>query len=547
MRILRDIWSQGRLLSTGIWTLKGVESLFAVLPSLVLAWLVGAFEAGGDAMSQTVFAAFIYSAVWAASRMISPGLTQLYGRVEQRLQTRFIVDAIQRQESASPLDRAAIGDAELSFAIDSGAEGIRNSTWAVVSSIVPAVLNAVVGLVMFMTLYGYAPAAVFVVAVCVLIFGSRPIIRRHQARQHSSMEEAMSSFGVLQNTLEFWRESRILGVGDYLRERYRADRRKFEQRAHASYMTTGLLQIFQISVIAAGIFGMVYAYAIQHVGVLKAADIVAIIGISVATLVPLQSLGFGVSSLSSGVAQIRQSESVLKQAGSDGYLPATISSVFSAEPAILSVQNFHCESFGGGHALRVTSFKAPIGQITWVLGPSGSGKTVFLDGLAGLAPVRNGTIEWSGRSRCKASVGYLRQSAPVLAADLMENVELGRDRGNAALESLKNLELLAACDTKSTAHQIFPRGDGSRLSGGQERRMLLARVLLNDPDILICDEPTTCLDRESRAIVWQLLEQESQKRIVIVSTHDPEAPMRESDSSLDIVGCAVPHTEVAVQ
>lgn len=416
-----------------------------------------------------------------------------------------------------------------------------------VSSIVPALLNAIIGLIVLMALYGYVPALIFMVAVGALIFGSTPIIRRHQARQQSSMEAAMGSFGALQNTLELWRESRSLGVGDFLRQRYRDERSTFEERARATYKSTGMLQVFQALVISAGIFGMVCVYALLHPGDLAAADLVAIIGISVATLVPLQSLGFGVSSLSTGSAQIRQSESVLEGMGLDGNKLDVISHVIASGRASLSVRNFHCESLKGGHALGIDSFTARIGRISWVLGPSGSGKSVFLDGLAGLVPVKEGSIDFSGPETAAPSIGYLRQSAPVLASDLLDNVDLGRKKGKAAMAALKNLEVLSMDSTEVSARKVFPRGNGSRLSGGQERRMLLARVLLNDPAVLICDEPTAGLDRESRAIVWRLLDQESRNRVVIVATHDPEAPMRETDSSLDIVNCVAPHVEIVAQ
>lgn len=64
VRILRDIWVHGRMVSICLWILKIIESLLAVLPSLALAWMVASFEQGSGGLGQAIFGAFVYCAVW---------------------------------------------------------------------------------------------------------------------------------------------------------------------------------------------------------------------------------------------------------------------------------------------------------------------------------------------------------------------------------------------------------------------------------------------------------------------------------------------------
>jgi len=177
------------------------------------------------------------------------------------------------------------------------------------------------------------------------------------------------------------------------------------------------------------------------------------------------------------------------------------------------------------------------GNFLALMGPSGSGKTTLLNLLAGIDRPTGGTLSIDGvridalgrgalsRWRRRA-IGYIFQLynlVPVLTA--YENVELPlllhplprreRHRRTAAA-----LEMVGLADR----HDHLPR----QLSGGQEQRVAIARAVVTDPAIILADEPTGDLDRESAATVMALLDRlhrELGKTLVIV-THDPAVAAR---------------------
>ncbi len=174
------------------------------------------------------------------------------------------------------------------------------------------------------------------------------------------------------------------------------------------------------------------------------------------------------------------------------------------------------------------------GEFVALMGPSGSGKTTLLNLVAGIDQATSGQVMVDGvditrlsRSRLarwrSQSIGYIFQLyhlVPVLTA--YENVELPlllhnlsrRDRQqrvNVALEAVGLLE----------RHDHYPR----QLSGGQEQRVAIARAIVTNPRIIVADEPTGDLDRESADQTLKLLRRltdEMGKTLVMV-THDPSA------------------------
>ena len=176
----------------------------------------------------------------------------------------------------------------------------------------------------------------------------------------------------------------------------------------------------------------------------------------------------------------------------------------------------------------------PRGDFLAMMGPSGSGKTTLLNLLSGIDQPTSGSIEVDGVAihalsrRALAAwrarqVGYIFQLyhlVPVLTA--FENVELPL-----LLDDLKRRErrekveaALSLVGLSDRMHH-FPR----ELSGGQEQRVAIARALVADPPLLVADEPTGDLDRESADAILGLLQTLSreQGKTIVMVTHDPKA------------------------
>ena len=177
------------------------------------------------------------------------------------------------------------------------------------------------------------------------------------------------------------------------------------------------------------------------------------------------------------------------------------------------------------------------GSYEALMGPSGSGKTTLLNLIAGLDRPTSGSVEVAGKqleglgegalAKWRAStLGFVFQSynlLPVLTA--IENVELpllltklgAADRRTRAQTALRVVGL-------EDRMQHFPR----QLSGGQEQRVAIARAIVNDPAIIVADEPTGDLDRQSADEILKLLEKLNRElgKTIVMVTHDPLAAQR---------------------
>ena len=184
--------------------------------------------------------------------------------------------------------------------------------------------------------------------------------------------------------------------------------------------------------------------------------------------------------------------------------------------------------------LNNISFDIPTGEYVALMGPSGSGKTTLLNLIAGIDRPDKGTISVAGTNigslnesqlaRWRSThVGFIFQFynlIPVLTA--YENVELPL-----LLTSLSKKERRQHVETALTVVglQDRMRHYPKQLSGGQEQRVAIARAITTDPTILVADEPTGDLDKNSADEILILLERlnsEFHKTIVMV-THDPRA------------------------
>ncbi len=177
------------------------------------------------------------------------------------------------------------------------------------------------------------------------------------------------------------------------------------------------------------------------------------------------------------------------------------------------------------------SFTLDAGTIVSIVGPSGCGKTTLLNVLSGLIPPSAGSISWYGRPLrgMPAQVGYMLQKDLLFPwRTALANVTLGLEIKGAARD-----------EARQRAHvlldQLGLHGFASHypatLSGGMRQRVALARTLVNDPLVLLLDEPFAALDFQTKLLIEgdtaQLVR--SQHRSVLLITHDIEEAVSLSD------------------
>jgi len=184
--------------------------------------------------------------------------------------------------------------------------------------------------------------------------------------------------------------------------------------------------------------------------------------------------------------------------------------------------------------LEDLSLEVSRGEFLSLMGPSGSGKTTLLNLIAGIDSPTSGEIIIAGHDIAKLSraqltrwrarhVGYIFQLyhlVPILSA--YENVELPLLLGNLS-KSERRKKILAALDLVGLGDRADHRP--AELSGGQEQRVAIARAIVHDPELLVADEPTGDLDRESADSILDLLSTLASKhgKTVVMVTHDPKA------------------------
>lgn len=183
------------------------------------------------------------------------------------------------------------------------------------------------------------------------------------------------------------------------------------------------------------------------------------------------------------------------------------------------------------HALKGVSIAFRPSEFVAILGPSGCGKTTLLNIVGGLDRYTSGDLAIRGRSTKEYKsrdwdtyrnhcVGFVFQSYNLIPhQSVLANVELAltlsgikrAERRRRAMEALEKVGLRDQMHKKP-----------NQLSGGQMQRVAIARALVNDPEILLADEPTGALDSETSVQVMEILKEISRDRLVIMVTHNPE-------------------------
>ena len=183
------------------------------------------------------------------------------------------------------------------------------------------------------------------------------------------------------------------------------------------------------------------------------------------------------------------------------------------------------------NALKNVSLNFRDNEFVSILGPSGSGKTTLLNIIGGLDRYDKGDLiinnvstkhykdrDWD--SYRNHTIGFVFQSYNLIPHQtVLANVELALTIGGISKKERKRraLEALAKVGLKEQAHK-----KPNQMSGGQMQRVAIARALVNNPDILLADEPTGALDTETSLQVMELLKQVANDRLVIMVTHNPE-------------------------
>ncbi len=192
---------------------------------------------------------------------------------------------------------------------------------------------------------------------------------------------------------------------------------------------------------------------------------------------------------------------------------------------------------GTVHALRGIDLQFRRNEFVSVLGPSGCGKTTMLNILGGLDQYTSGDLVINGRSTKdfsdrdwdayrNHSVGFVFQTYNLIPHQtVLQNVELALTLSGVPKQE-RRARAKKALEDVGLGDQLKKKP--SEMSGGQMQRVAIARALVNDPDIILADEPTGALDTETSVQVMEILKSVAKDRLVVMVTHNPDLAERYS-------------------
>ncbi len=183
--------------------------------------------------------------------------------------------------------------------------------------------------------------------------------------------------------------------------------------------------------------------------------------------------------------------------------------------AILEIRDLH-KQYKNVNAVNGISFEIEKGTCFGLLGPNGAGKTTTIEMIEGITPPSSGEIRYKGvpnNPQFRHEAGIQFQSTALM--DYLKVIEVLELFGGFYKNSLPIEKLVEQCALSEFLHH-----PASKLSGGQRQRVLLAIALINDPEIIFLDEPTTGLDPQSRRNFWNLINNiKNLGKTIVLTTH----------------------------
>ena len=213
---------------------------------------------------------------------------------------------------------------------------------------------------------------------------------------------------------------------------------------------------------------------------------------------------------------------------------------------MLQIKNISKQYTTGGFtqkALDDVSLNLRNHEFVAILGPSGSGKTTFLNIVGGLDRYDSGDLIINGVSTKQYkdrdwdayrnhSIGFVFQSYNLIPHQtVLANVELALTIGGISKKKRRK-RAIAALEDVGLKEQIHKKPN--QLSGGQMQRVAIARALVNDPEIILADEPTGALDSDTSIQIMDLLKDIAKDKLIVMVTHNPELAKQYSTRIIEL-------------
>lgn len=288
---------------------------------------------------------------------------------------------------------------------------------------------------------------------------------------------------------------------------------------------------FASSLTAPAYTGLAYVALLAALALVAGSDLTSLTDLGAVMLIMLRSLGYGQALQNSYVRVLQglppmedyfeglaQFESGRRREGGDAIGPI----------GVLSAEDVSFDYEPGAPVLKRISFSIEPHEIIGIVGPSGGGKSTLVQVLLGLREPTTGTIRAEGRDIRTLSqdewarkVTFVPQEAHLMTGTVADNIRFLRP-GPSDDDIVRAARLAHLHDEIMQMPGGYTRrlgADGGRLSGGQQQRLCLARALVERPEVLILDEPTSSLDVKSEHLITRTLVDLRERTTIIVIAH----------------------------
>ena len=429
-------------------------------------------------------------------------------------------------------------------------KGLRGFTQNVIIRVISNTVRAVFPVV-YMFMIDSLLAVVVLAVIPVQSSISAILQRRLQRQTHDARSREATHTSAVKEAIDGWNNVASVGGQEWAAKGINATAAASEDAKIVKKHTTASISTV-ISLCTA--FGIAAVYAIggwQIVssgvldgtgnvaeGALTLGTLTAFVGVAKKTYAPFQAYTKIVSSYRTGLVNLERIADVLDAPMIDPRHDGPDLTIDRGEITLENVSFTYDD--GEQPTLRALTGSIPGSSLTVITGSSGAGKTTLLRLLLGLDVPDTGSVSIDGQdineakfSSVQAAIVLVPQEPVLFTGTLSENLLLG-------LEGSSTKHLLQACDRAGLLETVrkLPKGletevgSGKHmLSGGQLRRMAIARALLRQPAILLLDEPTTGLDVQNSMLILNTLRRISDHTTVVMVSHRSE-PLKASDHHL---------------
>jgi subfamily B ATP-binding cassette protein MsbA len=285
--------------------------------------------------------------------------------------------------------------------------------------------------------------------------------------------------------------------------------------------------VVEIIFLAAGAVILVWCgYQVLVLGAMSSSVVIRMTFLLPLVTYPLEALASLSNSVRQSLASSKRVFSFLDQPAPWRELPNAIDPPPFRRGIVLSNVGYESE---GKRILDGVSLTIPHGSVVVIYGPSGAGKSTLLSLLAAFIHCTDGLVAVDGTdirlfraAVWRRQLGIVPQDCVLLNATVRENLLYAKPGASDAevFAALGQAGIGKDCPLLRNGLDTFVGNRGEMLSGGERQRLTIARALLNNPGILLLDEPTSMLDHEHKVLIGQVIRTIADRRTVVIASHD---------------------------